>query len=358
MALTESTEVRSIDWIDGAVELIDQTRLPEELVVLRITTVPELVEAIKRLAVRGAPSIGVAGALGVALAARAHLPTERREFASAALSLRNARPTAVNLGRAVDRAAARAGAGFEAVLAEALLIRDEEIAACWEMGRRGADLLEEMAGEGPQRLMTICNTGGLAAVERGTALGVIATMFERGLLAEALAVETRPLLQGSRLTTWELRRLGAPHRLIVDSAGPFLLATQPIDAVLIGADRVAANGDTANKVGSFALALGAQHAGVPFIVVAPESSIDFATATGADIEIEDRGRSEVIGFGGREVAPPDTDALNPSFDVTPVNLITALVTDRRVVRFDRGDVLEPWPPDGGQNGNDTEEEYA
>ena len=288
--------LRSIDWVDGAVELIDQTALPEELVVLRIDQVPDLVDAIRRLAVRGAPSIGVAGAFGVALAGRAHLPHDPLEFAQAVGSLRDARPTAVNLGRGVDRAVARAGEGFEAVLAEATTIRDEEISACWEMGRRGADLLEELAGTRPQRLMTICNTGGLAAVQRGTALWVIATMFERGQLEEALPVETRPLLQGSRLTTWELARMGAPFRLLVDSAGPFILARQPIDAVLIGADRVAANGDTANKVGSYALALGAQHASVPFIVVAPESSVDLDTPTGDNIEIEDRGPAKWLVF--------------------------------------------------------------
>jgi len=348
-----STELRSIDWVDGAVELIDQTALPEELVVLRIDDVAELVDAIRRLAVRGAPSIGVAGAFGVALAARIYLPDKPGEFAQAVLSLRNARPTAVNLGRAVDRAASRASAGFGAVLAEAFRIRDEEIAACWAMGKRGADLLEELSGARPQRLMTICNTGGLAAVERGTALGVIATMFERGQLEEALPVETRPLLQGSRLTTWELSRKGAPFRLLVDSAGPFLLARQSIDAVLIGADRVAANGDTANKVGSYALALGADRASVPLIVVAPESSIDLDTPTGDDIEIEDRGAAEVVGFRGLAFAPPGTPALNPAFDVTPVDLITALVTERRVVRFDQGEALTPWPLKNGENGIDN-----
>ena len=187
--------------------------------------------------------------------------------------------------------------------------------------------------------MTICNTGGLATVERGTALAVIQTLHERGKLAEALPLETRPLLQGGRLTTWELQKMGAPFRLLVDSAGPFLLSRGLADVVLIGADRVAANGDTANKIGSFSLALGAARAGVPFIVVAPESTIDLDTPNGEVIEIEDRGPAEVVGFNGTPTAPPGTQAINPAFDVTPVDLITALVTEERVVRFDRGEKL-------------------
>lgn len=339
-----STRLRSVDWVDDAVELVDQTRLPQEHRTLRITDVPTLVDAIKRLAVRGAPSIGVAGGFGVVLAARAHPPDRDPEgFSSALAALRTARPTAVNLARSVDRVAARAGEGLEALLEEAEAVRDEEIAACWSMGSYGADLLAELCGERPLVTMTVCNTGGLAAVERGTALGVIETLFERDLLAEALAVETRPLLQGGRLTAWELQQMGAPHRLIVDAAGPFLLARGGADVVLIGADRIARNGDTANKIGSFSLALAARHAGVPFVVVAPESTIDLSTATGADIEIEDRGPEEVVSVQGYPIAPPGTPALNPAFDVTPVELITALVTDRRVIRFDRGETIETVP---------------
>ncbi len=207
------------------------------------------------------------------------------------------------------------------------------------MGERGADLVLELVGRTPVRAMTICNTGGLATVERGTALAVIQTLHERGVLAEAIAMETRPLLQGARLTAWELGRMGAPHRLAVDGAGPFLLARGAADVVLIGADRVAANGDTANKIGSYSLALGAARAGVPFLVVAPESTVDMATPGGGHIEIEDRGAAEVVTWGGVATAPPGTAAVNPAFDVTPVDLITALVTDRRIVRFDQGQTL-------------------
>lgn len=328
--------VRTIDWVDGAIELIDQTRLPDECVTLRIETVDELIDAIRRLAVRGAPALGVAGALGVALAA-----ATCADPAEAVARLRAARPTAVNLAWGVDRAAAHLP-DIDAVLAEALRIRDDDIAACRSMGEYGADLLAELAPT-PVRVMTICNTGGLATVERGTALGVVRTLHERGVLAEAIALETRPLLQGARLTTWELARMGAPHRLVVDAAGPYLLAQGYADAVLIGADRIAANGDTANKIGSYALALGARRAGVPFIVVAPESTVDMATPSGDAIAIEDRGAAEVVAVRGVRLAPPGTEAINPAFDVTPHDLITAIVTDRRVIRLDRGETLTSVP---------------
>lgn len=330
---------RTIEWTEDGIYLLDQTLLPQEERELLITRPAEMVDAIKRLAIRGAPAIGVAGAYGVALAAQLH-PVGSPEFTDAVAALRSARPTAVNLARMVDRVADLAGDGPERMLAEANLIRDEELHSSVAMGELGADLVEELVGDKPIRVMTICNTGGLATVARGTALAVIQTLHERGRLEEALPLETRPLLQGSRLTTWELAQMGAPHRLIVDSAGPFLLSRGAADVVLIGSDRVAANGDTANKIGSFSLALGARHAGVPFIVVAPESTVDLDTPTGAIIEIEDRGRTEVISAHGTPLAPPETQAINPAFDVTPVDLITALVTERRVVRFDRNETLD------------------
>ena len=321
---------RTVDWVDGAVELIDQPRLPDELVVLRVEDVPTLVDAIKRLAVRGAPAIGVAGAFGVVLA------RNEPDFAAAVQSVRSARPTAVNLARMVDRVAA---CPADEMLDEALAIRDEEIAASHAMGELGAELVRELVGDASARAMTICNTGGLATVERGTALAVVHTLHETGRLEEALALETRPLLQGARLTTWELQNIGAPHRLIVDSAAPFLLARGAANVVLTGADRVAANGDTANKVGTYALALGARQAGVPFIVVAPESTVDMSTPTGDDIEIEDRGAEEIVSLKGVTIAPNGTKAANPAFDVTPHELITALVTERRVVRLSAGERL-------------------
>lgn len=318
--------------------MIDQTRLPQEQVTLRIDNVADMVAAIKRLSVRGAPAIGVAGAYGVAIASTEFGPGTAA-YDDAVDRLRHARPTAVNLARMVDRLGPIGATSPDAALAEAHAVRDEELAASLAMGDLGADLFAELTGLDAMRVMTICNTGGLATVERGTALAVIQTLHERGQLVEAIPLETRPLLQGGRLTTWELQEMGAPFRLIVDSAGPFLLSRAAADIVVIGADRVAANGDTANKIGSYSLALGAARAGIPYVVVAPESTVDMTTPSGDTIEIEDRGPAEVADVRGVPVAPEGTDAINPAFDVTPVDLITALVTDRRVVRFDRGDTL-------------------
>jgi len=333
---------RTIDWLGGAVVLIDQTLLPQREEHLRVTDVPTLVDAIGRLAVRGAPALGVAGAFGVALAAQAHDPVaERAAFRAAVATVRSARPTAVNLARGVDLALAAADDGFDAVLAAACELRDDEIAASWSMGIRGADLVGALTGPAVTAVtaMTICNTGGLACVERGTALAVIQELHERGRLTEALPLETRPLLQGGRLTTWELARMGAPHRLLVDAAAAAVIARGMVDVVLVGADRIARDGATANKIGTFALSLAAAHARVPFLVVAPESTIDPDTATGAEITIEDRAPDEVIRVRDTPIAAPATEALNPAFDVTPPELITAIVTDRRVVRFDRGERL-------------------
>lgn len=333
-----SDHLQTVVWRDGAVEFIDQTRLPHEEVMVRCDTVDAVIDAIRRLVVRGAPAIGVAGAYGVAIAARIHDPaTDGGTFRAEVERLRNARPTAVNLARMVDRAATATSADEALTLAHA--IREEELAASVAMGELGADLLLELCGNKPLRVMTICNTGGLAAVERGTALAVVQTLHERGKLAEALALETRPLLQGGRLTAWELQRMGAPFRVVVDSAASFLLARGYADAIVTGADRVAANGDTANKIGTFSLALGAQFARVPFVVVAPESTLDVSTPSGELIHIEERDSAEVTQFAGVQVGPRGTNAVNPAFDVTPVALIEALVTDQRVVRFQRGESL-------------------
>jgi len=332
--------MRTVDWVDGAVEIIDQTALPAQELRLRLSTVDEVVDAIVRLAVRGAPAIGVAGALGVALAARSHQAgsgaLENGAAGSGALAdavhrLETARPTAVNLARGVRLAAAAIPDGPEAVLAAALALRDAEIASAEGMARLGADLITELCGERP-RLLTHCNTGGLATVTGGTALGVVAELHRRGRLGGVIASETRPLLQGARLTAWELGRLGIPYRVAVDGAGPFLMARGEVDAVIVGADRVCANGDVVNKIGTYAHALGARAAGIPFVVVAPESTVDEQTASGAAVPIEDRAAAEVLAWRGVPVAPEDADAVNPAFDVTPHNLVTALVTDREVRR--------------------------
>jgi methylthioribose-1-phosphate isomerase len=320
--------MRTIDWADDAIEIIDQTALPGEVRVLRLSTVAELVAAIQSLAVRGAPALGVAGAFGVALAAR-EFAGDARARADAVRLVELARPTAVNLARGARRAAARLDEGPETVLAEACAVRDEEIAASVAMATLGADLMVELCGARP-RLLTHCNTGGLAAVTGGTALGVVTELHRRGALAGVIASETRPLLQGARLTAWELSEAGIDFRVAVDSAGPFLLARGEADAVILGADRICANGDVINKVGSYAHALGARRAGLPFVVVAPESTVDMDTPDGGAVEIEDRGAAEITS---------DAAAVNPAFDVTPHDLVTAIVTDRRVVRLDRGEKL-------------------
>src|SRR5439155_14543001 len=245
-----------------------------------------------------------------------------------------ARPPAVNLPRGARRVAARLPEGPDAALAEALAVRDEEIASSAAMARLGADLVVELCGERP-RLLTHCNTGALATVVGGTALSVAFELHRRGALDGVVASETRPLLQGARLTAWELGQAGIGYRIAVDGAGPFLMARGEVDAVIVGADRICANGDVVNKVGTYAHALGARAAGIPFVVVAPESTVDLSTPSGDAVEIEDRGAAEVVGLSGA-----DGDAVNPAFDVTPAHLVTAIVTDRRVVRLDRGERVD------------------
>jgi methylthioribose-1-phosphate isomerase len=319
---------RTIDWVDGRIALVDQTALPE-LRVVHIDDADELVDAIRRLVVRGAPALGAAGALGVALAARS---VSGAELAAVAARLAAARPTAANLAVGVRRAMAAAADGPEAVLAAAQAVVQEDIAACRAIGARGADLLSELCGPEPLRLHTHCNAGALACVEWGTALGVVRSLHEAGRVANVVADETRPLLQGSRITAVELAAMGVPFRLVVDGAGASIIARGLVDAVVVGADRVAANGDVANKIGTYPLALAAARAGIPFVVAAPESTLDPATPDGAAIEIEERAAEEVLVVGGVKMAPEGGAAWNPAFDVTPADLVTAVVTEERVWR--------------------------
>ena len=309
--------VRTIDWQDGHVVAIDQTRLPGELVVLHLRTVAELVDAIQRLAIRGAPALGVAGALGVALA---------EGDVELAAQLRSARPTAVNLAWGVDRVLARP----DALLEEALAVLEEDVRVNRALSRRGADwLLDRLAA--PVAVQTHCNAGALACVEWGTALGVVQALHERGALGHVYVDETRPLLQGSRLTAWELAQQGIAHTVVADAAGPSVIARGLVSAVVVGADRIAANGDVVNKIGTYPLALAARRAGIPFVVAAPESTIDPATPTGADVPIEVRADEEVTSFAAQQIAPKGTVALNYAFDVTPADLVTAIVTEARVI---------------------------
>lgn len=327
--------VRTVEWLDepvAAVRLLDQTRLPVEEVYLEASDVDTLVDAIVRLAVRGAPALGAVGALGVAVAI-AQGEREgwddsrlRREIAR----LRDARPTAVNLAWAVDRVAAFLPDGPDAVLAEARRVSDEDVAANHALSERGADWLLRRCPDRPLRVLTHCNTGTLATTAWGTALGIVRELHARGRIAVVHVDETRPLLQGSRLTAWELQADGIDHVVQVDSAAAGAILRGLIDAVVIGADRIAANGDTANKVGSVGLALACADAGIPFVVAAPWSTVDLATPDGAGITIEERAAAEVVALGGVPTAPAGSRVFNPAFDVTPARLIDAVVTERGV----------------------------
>jgi methylthioribose-1-phosphate isomerase len=319
-----SARTRTIDWRDDAIVIVDQTLLPDELRFIEIRTVDELVAAIRRLAVRGAMAIGVAGALGVALAARNG--DRGASLDDAAGKLVGARPTAANLAWGVRRALAARAGGPSAILDAALEVLREDVTTNRAISRRGAAFLA-----GRRRVLTHCNAGGLAAVEVGTALAVIGALHDLDELEVAYVCETRPLLQGARLTTWELGQMGVPHRLIVDGAAAGLILGGAVDAVVVGADRIAANGDVANKVGTLAHALAARRAGIPFVVAAPESTIDADTPDGRSIEIEERDPSEVLGFRGVPTAPQGTRARNPAFDLTPADLVTAIVTERRLI---------------------------
>jgi methylthioribose-1-phosphate isomerase len=320
----------ALRWDGRRLAVLDQTRLPGAEVWLSLEGARDTAQAIRRLAVRGAPLIGVAAAYGLAMEV-AREP-ELGTLESGWELLRAARPTAVNLAYAVDRvraAALAAGAGGAEVMAaaardEAQRIHAEEDAASAAIAAHGADLLA-----GARRIATHCNTGALAAGGQGTALAVILELNERGGV-HVLAGETRPLLQGSRLTVWELARAGASHELVVDGAMAGLIRRGEVDAVVVGADRVAANGDTANKVGTYPLALAARAAGIAFVVAAPTSTIDAALPDGDGIEIEERDGDEVRAFAGAASTLPGTAVRNPAFDVTPAALVTALVTERGV----------------------------
>jgi len=322
-----------VAWRDGHIVAIDQTVLPHEVRLLDITTVDGLVDAIVRLAVRGAPVLGVAGALGVALAVR---QAEREGWDAARLGtevkrIADARPTAVNLRREVAATAAVIPRGAAAAEAAANAVRAATIAVSRQISERGARYLIESAEDVPLRIHTHCNTGTLACLGWGTALGVIHALRDAGALAHVIVDETRPLLQGSRLTCWELGQLGIEHYLACDGAAPFMISQGMADAVVVGADRVAANGDVANKIGTYSLALAARQAGIPFLVAIPESTFDDTTERGDLIPLEQRPADEVTNVLGVPAAPGGTRALNYAFDVTPAELVTAIVTENRLI---------------------------
>ncbi len=327
--------IRAVEWDDGRIKLIDQRLLPARLEYLTLDTLAQCAAAIRDMAVRGAPAIGVAAAYGVVLAARdryAENPAKWAQAIEADLEhLAQARPTAVNLRWAVERMrgvihTCIAGDPVPRLLTEARAVHTEDIAANHRMGELGAALIAPGSG-----VLTHCNTGSLATGGFGTALGVVRAGYAQQRIARVFADETRPWLQGGRLTAWELLQDGIAATLIADSAAAWLMKQNQVQWVIVGADRIAANGDTANKIGTYMTAVAARRHGTKFMVVAPTSTIDMATPNGDAIPIETRAETEVLEFGGTRVAPAGARAWNPAFDVTPAELIDAIVTEKGVV---------------------------
>lgn len=327
---------RSVDFRNGRVILLDQTRLPQQEVYLELTSWQEVARAITEMRVRGAPAIGLAAAFGVVLAA-GDVEEPRAEVGRALEGLARTRPTAVNLFHALARMERAAKAADESslypvLLREAWTMVQEQAEADRRIGELGAELLPIGA-----KVLTHCNAGGLATYTLGTALGIIKTAHRQGKDVFVWVDETRPLLQGARLTAWELKKEGVPHAVICDNMAAHLMAQREVDAVVVGADRVAANGDTANKIGTYSLAVLADRHKIPFYVAAPLSTLDPGTVSGEEIPIEERDPTEVLAFMGLETAPPGSVAFNPAFDVTPSELITAIVTEAGVIRPPLGD---------------------
>jgi methylthioribose-1-phosphate isomerase len=319
----EHDSIRAVQWQGDHLRLLDQRLLPAEERWIDCRDAEQVTQAIRDLVVRGAPAIGIAAAWGVAMAALQGATLE-----PVLATLRAARPTAVNLMWALDRMKKRiaAGADADALVREAQAIQDEDLAANRHMGELGASLIT--AGSG---VLTHCNTGSLATAGYGTALGVIRAGVAAGRIARVYAGETRPWQQGARLTMWELMRDGVPAQLIADSAAAHLMKSGAVQWVIVGADRIAANGDTANKIGTYQLAIAAKYHGVKFMVVAPSSTVDMATGTGEEIEIELRDAAELLSTAGRRTVVEGAQAWNPVFDVAPAELIDAIVTERGVI---------------------------
>ena len=334
MSEYEFTSVQAVEWVDDTLSLLDQRKLPDRVERVRLGSVGDVAGAIRDMVVRGAPAIGVAAAYGVVLAARdrhrADPESWKRDIEPDLDLLAHARPTAVNLTWALARMRACiegvTGDPEAALLAEARAIHDEDVAANRRMGELGAALIAERCD-----VLTHCNAGALATGGYGTALGVIRTAFREGKVQRVYADETRPWLQGARLTAWELVQDDIPVSLIADAAAAHILGQGTVGWIIVGADRVAANGDVANKIGTYALAVNARFHGVGFMVVAPSSTVDLHCPDGRSIPIESRAGEELLSVGGQRVAAPGADACNPVFDVTPAALIDALVTEKGVV---------------------------
>ena len=340
----EDARVRpTIEWTNDAVVMIDQRRLPHEEAYLRCESARDVAEAIRDMAIRGAPAIGVAAAMGVALEVRRTNGVDLAHVVERTCSVLAAtRPTAVNLFWALERMRrcweahrdADHATVAAALAAEAMAIHDEDVAACQRMGDLGAALLPDQA-----RVLTHCNAGALATAGYGTALGVIRSAARMGKLRGVIADETRPFLQGARLTAWELVREQIPVTLITDNMAGHLMARGEVDAVVVGSDRIAANGDVANKIGTYTVAVLAHEHGLPFYVAAPVSTVDLSLPSGDRIPIEERSAEEVTHLAGRLVAAAGVTVRHPAFDVTPHRLVTAIVTERGVARAPFGPAL-------------------
>ncbi|MDA3951717.1 MAG: S-methyl-5-thioribose-1-phosphate isomerase [Spirochaeta sp.] len=332
-------QVKSIEWTDGKLSLLDQTQLPVDVTVEEQTSVEQVWDSIKKLKVRGAPAIGVAGAYGLVVAMRDKTTLDAGAFMDElqrnADYLDSSRPTAVNLSWALKRVVAAAresgaatgGALLDVVRETAEAIHQEDIELCRKIGEYGVPLIQDGMG-----VLTHCNAGRLATSEYGTATAPMYLAHQNGVRFSVYSDESRPLLQGSRLTAWELKEAGIDVYTITDNMAAFVMQQGLIDLVIVGTDRVAANGDVANKIGTMGVAILAKHFGIPFYVASPFSTIDLATPTGSDIVIEERGEDEVTHFGLRRTAPEGIKVRNPAFDVTPNELVTAIITDRGIIK--------------------------
>ena len=332
-------------WLGNRLRVLDQTRLPQEEVYLELSRYQDVASAIAELKVRGAPAIGVASAYGVALGALKIKTKSRDSFLqklrAITQTIANTRPTARNLFRAIDRMQQIAESGKDigqiktALINEAIKIQTEEAEATRRLSQLGAGLIEDGF-----TILTHCNTGALATAGYGTALGVIKKAWEQGKKLRVIATETRPLLQGARITAWELKKAGIPFTLITDSMAGYFMSKGEVDCVIVGADRIAANGDTANKIGTYTLAVLAKEHGIPFYVAAPTTTIDLTLASGAEIPIEERSPEEVTHIHGIAIAPEGIQVQNPAFDITPHQYITAIITENGIIREPYGEGIK------------------
>ena len=337
--------MKAIEWLGNRVRILDQTRLPREEVYLELSRYQDIASAITELKIRGAPAIGVAGAYGIALGALEIKAESRADFLerlrAISQTIADTRPTARNLFRAIDRMlkVTEAGGDIEQIKAalvnEAIEIQAEEAEATRKLSQLGAELIEDGFA-----ILTHCNTGALATAGYGTALGIIKKAREQGKKLRVLVTETRPLLQGARITAWELKKADIPFTLITDSMAGYFISRGEVDCVIVGADRIASNGDTANKIGTYTLAVLAKENGVPFYVAAPTTTIDPSLASGDEIPIEQRSPEEVTHIQGVAIAPEGIEVANPAFDITPHQYITAIITESGIIRKPYGEGIK------------------